>query len=153
MTRHAFCHFADDLRFEVGNKVSLIGMYSGEMFVPVIPVTLPKLVAMGFCTTRADKLIESLSFKVFLGDQILQEGELPADTLRDIQAHVASGGDAGDPVREISIGVNVMLSPLHLTTLAPLKVVLIADGEELVAGKLRIHQAQMTMPSQAVNQP
>ena len=35
--------FCDDLRQEVGNKVSFMGCYQGELFVPFVPLLLPKL--------------------------------------------------------------------------------------------------------------
>jgi len=141
MTRRALCHFADDVRFELGSKVSVIGMYSGEMVVPTLPVALPQLVAMGTCFTPIDLPIKSLSFRVLLGDQVLQDGEIPPDTLRTTQAQVDVGGDGDDSVQEVSIGIQVALAPLYLESLAPLRMVMIADGVELVAGRLRIRQA------------
>ncbi len=41
----AYTIFCDDLRQEVGNKVSYMGVYQGMMFVPAFPVALPKLCA------------------------------------------------------------------------------------------------------------
>lgn len=138
--RHSFCHFADDLRFELGNKVSLIGMYSGEMFVSTLPALVPKLVATAFCATPVNDPIKSLSFKVLLGDQLLQEGVLPADALQHMQAQLANRGSEEDPVSEVSVGINVILTPLNVTAPSTLKVLLMVDGREMVAGKLRIQQ-------------
>ncbi|MET4160496.1 hypothetical protein ABIE61_000310 [Marinobacterium sp. MBR-111] len=35
--------FCDDIRQEISGKVSLIGMYGTHMYVPVMPIKLPKL--------------------------------------------------------------------------------------------------------------
>jgi hypothetical protein len=43
IARHVETLFCDDIRHEVGGKLSYIGVYSGGLFVRAFPVTLPKL--------------------------------------------------------------------------------------------------------------
>jgi len=37
--------FCDDIRHEVNGKISLMGIYGNDMYVPVFPITLPKICA------------------------------------------------------------------------------------------------------------
>jgi len=37
--------FCDDVRYELNGKVSLMGIYNDQMFVPDFPITLPKVCA------------------------------------------------------------------------------------------------------------
>lgn len=37
--------FCDDLRHEINGKLSLMGVYTGDMYVPHFPITLPKICA------------------------------------------------------------------------------------------------------------
>ena len=43
MSKFLSTTFCDDIRQEIGGKISLIGVYNGVMYVPQFPVTLPKL--------------------------------------------------------------------------------------------------------------
>lgn len=52
--RNLTATFCDDIRHEIGGKISLIGCYAGDMIVPVFPITLPKLCLHFTLTTRLD---------------------------------------------------------------------------------------------------
>lgn len=43
MPREIVSIICDDIRFEQGNKISLIGVYTEGILVPRLPITLPKL--------------------------------------------------------------------------------------------------------------
>jgi hypothetical protein len=71
----AYTTFCDDLRPEVGNKVSYMGVYQGTMFVEAFPLALPKL-----CAVVTARIIKEdvdrplpLIFKVFANDSVIAE--------------------------------------------------------------------------------
>lgn len=43
MTRYAHAVFCDDIRQEMGGKITLVGIYQGQCLVPAIPCSLAKL--------------------------------------------------------------------------------------------------------------
>ena len=49
ITRHLEVIFCDDIREEVGNKISYMGVYSADLTVPVLPIVLNKLL---YCCSR-----------------------------------------------------------------------------------------------------
>ena len=52
----------DDIREEVGNKLSYIGIYGRDIFVPNIPFNFPKLCVI--ITYKDIKIDDSFSFKI-----------------------------------------------------------------------------------------
>lgn len=91
ITRHVETLFCDDIRHEVGGKLSFIGVYSGGLFVQAFPVTLAKLCLSVKIVTPADKPLRSLKLRVLKDEDMLQEivvdeGQLAAasDSAEDI---------------------------------------------------------------------
>jgi hypothetical protein len=66
---HGFTIFSDDIRQEVGGKVTLVGVYNGVLLTNAFPLMLPK-----FCfSTRyrepiMDKRADTIEFKMFIDD-------------------------------------------------------------------------------------
>jgi hypothetical protein len=56
------CLFADDLRFEVGNKLSLMGLYNGALILPSEPpFFLPKLYFAVYVITDIEDIFTELT--------------------------------------------------------------------------------------------
>ncbi|MDO3524525.1 hypothetical protein [Ralstonia pseudosolanacearum] len=140
MTRHAYCHFCDDIRYEVGNKVSAMGMYSGELLVQDIPATLPKFCVLAFCSTAREKPFKSLGIRLEMGGVVIQELELPSEALVSFVKDADSRDDPSDPFKKYSLGSHIMVAPFHIASEGTLTVTVIADKDEMVAGKLRIRR-------------
>lgn len=138
--RYAHCHFCDDIRIEVGNKTSLMGIYGGELLLEQIPAVLPKLCASTFVHSLTADPLRALAVRVVHDGRTLQEVELPAADLESMQAELI-GRDTDDPVVEISIGVNLVFSPFVVDAEGSVVVTVIADGEEIPAGKLRLRKS------------
>ncbi|WP_152546272.1 hypothetical protein [Bordetella bronchiseptica] len=148
--RFAYCHFCDDIRHEVGDKLSLIGVYGTEMYVqraPIAvgtsevdtpPIVLPKLCISGSASTPASNPLKSLSFHVFADDKVLQEHSLDPAQLAQMAERLKGVGSEHDPIDRIMIGIQIALTPYVVSADHTLKLIFLADGEELVAGKLRI---------------
>ncbi len=138
MSTQAYCHFCDDIRYEVGNKNSLIGLYSSELFVEQIPIAIPKLCVIAFISAPLDNPMTSLTLKVILGDEVLSETRVPDEFIKETVSSIRAKSTPTDEYTKILIGVNTILCPLLLDREGVLKVVAIADSTEIVAGKLRI---------------
>ncbi len=139
MNRYAYCHFCDDIRAEVGNKLSLMGMYRGELHVPIMPTFLPKLSLAIYCTTEVDQPFKSMKIVVaWSNGTILQDIELPGSELATLSAQAVENTSPEDPITILTIGANLNIVPFAIENEMTLIAKVIADGEELVAGKLRV---------------
>ena len=78
--RHIEVIYCDDIREEVGHKMSYMGVYSGELSVPSAPVLLTKLcIAVKVVTDMADPFA-ALEVRIVKGDdelELLTTGQIP----------------------------------------------------------------------------
>lgn len=63
--RYGYCIFCDDIRTELGEKLSFMGVYNGILFLPEFPYTLPKLCAHINLVTPADQPYKSIVVECF----------------------------------------------------------------------------------------
>ncbi len=63
--------FCDDIRQELGNKVSFMGCYQSELFVPFAPLALPKLCVYVTISTPAERPFKALSIRVDQGSNTI----------------------------------------------------------------------------------
>ena len=79
-SRHIEVIYCDDIREEIGNKVSYMGIYSKDLFVPTAPIVLPKLcIAVNVVTDMNDPFKE-LEVRVLKGEdevELLTTGPIP----------------------------------------------------------------------------
>ncbi|MDR2209176.1 MAG: hypothetical protein LBE22_09435 [Azoarcus sp.] len=132
---HAFCHFCDDIRFEIGNKRSLIGIYTNKLIAEAIPTTLSRLcIEIIICLPIKNnidyiKIISSLNSEV-IGEMIIsgaEASEMSKKTMED------------DTVFEI---VSLMsFSPLVVKEPSILEVSAMIGDKEIPAGRLHISQS------------
>ncbi len=66
--RVAACLFCDDIRNEVGNKISLMGIYGGDLILalPLQPVMIPKLGAFVSLITDLNDTPERMTIIVYM---------------------------------------------------------------------------------------
>lgn len=140
MNRFAYCQFADDIRYEVGGKTSLIGIYGSEIHVNAFPAVMPKFCAAAFFATSPEEKLESLQVTVFNGDSIIFDASVPPETLQQMVADVLKNSIPEDPVSIITLGIHGVVSPLVLDGESVIKVTIKADGKEYMAGKLRVKE-------------
>ena len=138
--RHIEVIYFDDIRDEVGNKLSYMGVYSGELNVPTAPVVLPKLcIAVKVITDFNDPLRE-LEVRIVKGDdevELLTTGPIPM--LEDTSCF------DGNPAR-LGVRLTFMLAPFQIDEDSILRVKAKTEREELQAMALRIRVA--TPPEQ-----
>lgn len=138
MSCFAFCNFCDDIRFELGNKSSLIGLYSTDLLIEAMPSVINKLCVAAFVRIDAKSKISSLMGRLYLGETLLSETSVPEDELNMLIETVKLNDMLGEEVQAITLGFNQILLNLNIEMPSVLKVVMIVDGEEYLAGKLRI---------------
>lgn len=63
--RHIEVIYCDDIRQEVGQKHSLMGVYSGDMVISGFPAVLPKLCIAVTVVTAIEDPIETLQINIF----------------------------------------------------------------------------------------
>lgn len=63
--RHVEVIYCDDIRQEIGQKHSYMGVYSGDMVISNFPAVLPKLCIAVTVVTPIDDPIETLQINIF----------------------------------------------------------------------------------------
>ncbi|TVR67173.1 MAG: hypothetical protein EA420_00840 [Candidatus Competibacteraceae bacterium] len=136
MTRHVETLFCDDIRHEIGGKLSYIGVYSGGLFVPAFPVTLPKLCLSVRIVTPANEPLRTLILRVLKDEENLQELTLDEDQL-------AAASDADEDAAEERIQMTqfmLVFSPIQFDEPCTLKVRVQTETGELRGMALKVDQ-------------
>lgn len=124
--------FCDDMRQEMGNKVSFMGCYQGELFVPFAPVALPKLCVFVTVSTPIERPLKSLTIRVDQGDNTIANIETPgSDWAQSIPP-------APEVATRLLASVGVMLSPFAITEPGDIRVVVTTEEGEMLGPRLRI---------------
>jgi len=83
VSRYVHAVFCDDVRMEIGNKLTFVGVYQGviEIQTDTLPASLPKLCVAVSAHTPADDLFERLNLRVMRDDTLLVQAEAPREQL------------------------------------------------------------------------
>ncbi len=149
IARHVEILFCDDIRHEINGKLSYIGVYSGTLFVPVFPVTLPKLCISVKIVTPANEPLRSLTLRVLKDDEILQEIVFDKEQLVSASEVLVELSDEERRLRVQMPQFLLAFSPLHLDKACTLRVRALADHEELRGVGLIIDQISTAADSPA----
>ena len=136
--------FCDDMRHEMGNKVSFMGCYQSELFVPFAPLALPKLCVYVTISTPAERPFKALSIRVDQG----------SNTIANIDTTSADWAQrmppAPDDVTMLPANVGVMLSPFVINEPGDIRVVVTTEEGEMLGPRLRL---KVMPPTDAVTAP
>jgi len=135
ITRHLEVIFCDDIREEVGNKLSFMGVYSADMTVPVVPIILNKLCIVVRAITENSDPFESLKVSVFQGDDRIE-----LITTGQIALPDANLDSNKSPLQVIQL--TFMLSPFQIDKETTIRVQAITEREELNSVGLIVHVPQ-----------
>jgi hypothetical protein len=124
--------YCDDVRQEVGNKISLMGCYGSDMVVPTVPIHLPKLCVAVMARTPFDRPFKAGILRVYRDDQVIVE--MPIDPEHEGLPPIR---DRPDPRWHVLRAV-IALSPFPVEKACVLKVMLDTEGEEIVGPRLFI---------------
>lgn len=132
--RHLEVIYCDDIREEVGNKLSYMGVYSGELTVPNAPVLLAKFCIAVKVTTDIGDPFEALEVRV-VKVKNNDETELLSTGPITLPAELA-GIDNGSA--HLVVQMNFMLTPFQIDEETTLRIKAITEREELRGMALRI---------------
>jgi hypothetical protein len=139
--------FADDIRQEIGNKASLVGLYGDEMILAAgtqLPVVIPKLGVWIRWNEPVDGFAKMLTFKTILckfdAPPESDEGQQLAEFSVDL-AKVVEGRER--PAHSISIRLEpaFVLPPFTVKEESRLRVRVYRDGEQWAIARLLIRVA------------
>lgn len=137
VNRVAYCIFSDDIRQEIGNKTSLIGIYANDIVLSgELPLTVPRLCMSLTVRTAKDCPMENLSVRATFAGENLVQFEIPKDELVEGQKLALESSD--DEGWWLTVNMALIASPLNISSEGIVEVVAIADGDELLAGRLRV---------------
>lgn len=132
ITRHLEVIFCDDIREELGNKLSFMGVYSADMTVPVVPIILNKLCIVVRAITENSDPFESLKVSIFQGDDSVE-----LITTGQIVLPDANLDSNKSPLQVIQL--TFMLSPFQIDKETTISVQAITEREELNSVGLIVH--------------
>lgn len=136
--------YCDDIRNEVGNKMSFMGCYQSELFVPTAPIGLAKLCIFATVLTPIARPFKSLTLRVLLDETELARMEVPAEQF----SNLPDVPDATATRRSFSAAL--AFSPFIIEKPAVLRVVADTEECELIGPRLAIKvQAAQEVPVQA----
>lgn len=113
MSRFLSTTFCDDIRQEVGGKISLIGVYNGVMYVPQFPVTLPKLWIMATLVTPHSEPPKSMKIRVTKNAEPLVDLDATPEYLQQL-------ANSREPVVPMPAGSQRVITSLAQVCFAPL---------------------------------
>jgi hypothetical protein len=141
MNRHVQTIFCDDIRYELGGKLSYIGVYSGHLFVPEFPVILPKLCLSLSVITPASQPFRKLELRIFKDDEQLAEGVVDEAQLSEtIEAATDENGNSATETRVQVLNSLFVFSPFQIDGPCRLRVRVVTESEELKGLSLSIAQ-------------
>lgn len=128
--RHLEVTYCDDIRQEVGGKISLMGIYTGDMYVTGMPLLLPKLCIAINVVTSIDNPIQSLKINIFkegVTEPMLSTGEIVVPELpRD-----------DNSVWQVA-HLMFALSPFQIDEETKLRVIAETESGEIIGRSLKI---------------
>jgi hypothetical protein len=143
MARYLHTIYCDDIRLEVGNKQSLMGIYSRDLLVPAFPIVLPKLCLIVTLVTPIDKPLTELTIIVTKDNETLIEVPVTGDQLKQPQSNIIENGEKDNPERRIAFNFTLMIAPFSVEKECILRVRAITDSGELKGSGLRIKTDQL----------
>lgn len=136
--------FCDDVRQEVGNKLSLIGCYSAELVVDSFPVTLAKLCAHVRVMTPVQNPFQELTLRAYMNDEFLGELQVPSDGMKEAASRVSSDESAA---RWQMFSAVMVFSPLAITERSKLRIDAVTEDGEMRGQSLILRDGQNQTPT------
>jgi hypothetical protein len=156
-----FTLFGDDLRAEVGGKMSLMGLYQADMFFPdsvTFPASIPRFFLLIMYYEKKGTITEDITFKVTFGTDELVLIEFPI-LRKDIDAPTTDEPNPTDTTPEdteriFHSRIPVMLSPFTIPTVGRLRIrAHYSDGCILKLGSISVRQTSVEEFNKMVGAP
>jgi hypothetical protein len=136
--RFLFTVVCDDVRQEIGNKMSMMGVYENAIILDGFPAVVPRLCFVMKARSPANQPFERLKFLVRRDDEVILEADLPESQLAAVAIQESRGSRAGvtnDPADEaILVSAVMVVSPLVFEKPCRLRFSALTESEELRGG-------------------
>ncbi|QYF95588.1 hypothetical protein KY495_10800 [Massilia sp. PAMC28688] len=120
--------YCDDVRQEVGGKMTFVGAYQSQMLAEQPgELTLPKLCIVLTAQTPHEQPFQKMLIKLFRDDEILQQMDVPV--MEQLPVNVSDGRPANFDVR----GIIITLQGLKFEKSAVLRIQVETEAEVLSA--------------------
>lgn len=138
--RFAHTIFCDEIRQEVSGKGIFIGVYSSEMYVPSLPLTLPTFTAFVTFQTPDDMPLSKLIVRLVYGEDIIAEAVFPES---ELEAHFSVPPEPStDPepgaFRVFRSSIGMTMAPFVIDKEGILKVRVETESEIVPGGAITI---------------
>lgn len=127
--------FCDDVRQEVGNKLSIMGIYGANLIVPSYPTVLPKLCCVFNVRVPASAVPRQVVFKLLRGDEVIFEAEM---SHADNESTLVQCPPGLEESHAFTFGNVAQFLSFPVTEQALLKARALLDGKELRGGSLEL---------------
>lgn len=124
----SFCvNYCDDIRHELGNKISLIGIYGSDLLLPEVPAVIPKLCIYAQLYGEPDKTFDDkMELKVTLDDAVIATSISTPST------------SSLKPRQFQKIGAQIVISPFFIEEECTLRVSAYYKDQEYKSSALKI---------------
>jgi hypothetical protein len=136
--------FCDDIRHEMGNKLSFMGCYQSELLVPAMPAVLPKLCVYVSAWTPKNKPFKALTLRVVQDDdKELARIDIPPDGLEE------SAQIQDETATRKTVSTAIAFSPFVIEKLTTLRLMATTEEGDIVGPRLMIK----LLPGQETHPP
>ena len=146
-----FVTWCDDIRQEVGNKPSFMGVYTGGLVVPLLPIVLPKLCAHAQIYLPAAERAKSLKIRVERSDGlVLAEADVDNSPMFEkVERRPDSTEDPMDLPPMFGISAALMMGGVALAEdTKHLRIFIEVDGATYPSFRLHVNVASSAPGSQ-----
>ena len=131
--RYIHTMYCDDVRQEIGGKMTFVGAYQNQMIAEQPgTLVLPKLCIVLTVQTPHDQPFKKLKMRLFSGEEVLQESELP------VVGRVVADATNGLPANFDVLGVILTLGGMRFEKSTTLRVRVETESEELSAAAFHV---------------
>jgi len=126
-SRHLTSLFCDDIRQEIGGKLTFIGVYNNILYIDSFPAAIPRLGVFLKAIAPSEDAFEAIGFKIWLGENLVAEVPVrplqpPLDgTMENIKKSLEKKPEVEGGSMMSTIAV-IMLSPLNIIEPCALRV-------------------------------
>jgi len=134
--------FCDDIRFEVGNKLTYVGCYDVEIVLPELPFVLPRFCVSVELHLREFPLDETpIELRIFLpGDQPAAASISSSGVLPKVMPPQPDPEDPFDAKPILRVRQNILMSQVEIKEAGSIRVRIMWGKEELRAGSLQVRR-------------
>jgi hypothetical protein len=138
--RRGYTIFCDDVRHELGGKITLVGVYRSEMLVHgKLPIVLPKLGIAILLQTPVEGPFQRLKLMIYMpGDD--EKAPSFSGELELAQQQAPSDVSEADD-HWLAVNSEIVLSSVKIKQEGYIRVLAVADGEPIRIGALRVREA------------